>query len=163
MREPVSGAVTAQPAPNAAGGQPFSHGRAESAGQAVLLNRKDRPAFFGAPLQQSFIERLHGVHADHPATDALTFQLLGGGHRHRQNSARRNQGAVGAVPHHDGAADRERHCGFMHLWIARPPQPQIERTSVPARRQRGQLSLHRIARTHHRHIRQAAHNGDIFE
>ena len=99
----------------------------QPAENAVFLDRNDRPGFLGGFTHGFFVQRLDSVHAQHPAGDTFSGQLLGRGNRDRDRLAAGDEGQVAAVPDLSRLPDGEAAALGMHVRDGRLAQAHVDR------------------------------------
>src|SRR5215831_13542954 len=144
--------------------QEFSYGTAQTTRQVVLLSR-DNAARLRRRLQDGgAIERLDGMHVQHPDANTLAFESPRGAHRHLHHAPTRDYRDIIPGPQLGRLPQPEWYRGIRYGGLFdTAPEADVYRPIEVERRQRRLVSFVDVSRDDHRHVRQAAHHSQVLE
>ena len=129
----------------------------------MLLDRDHMAGLGRGGKQGVLVERLDGVHVDDLDGDALGGERVGRLERSGDHEATGDDGRVGALAHHDGAAKFELIVlGVVDHRRGQAAKTQVERAIGGIGATRRSTGLHVVGGDDHRHAGDGAHEGDVL-
>src|SRR6266516_1943228 len=143
-------------------GHQLGDGAAQSALDAVLLQREDVARLRRRGDHRIAVDRLHRVHADQPHAESLAGEALRDLVRGREHAARGDERDVRSVADRDRAAHLE--VGFLGVddGLTRLAEAQVARSFERDHRARRETRLHGVSRRDHGHVGQRAHDRNVL-